>query len=71
MPIVMYVTGAFAIVILCFAVILQELFATTRYGVYGNNHANFRTLGDTLQTLWRVTTGENWVRKRKLSLVLC
>ncbi|KAI8147435.1 Ion transport protein-domain-containing protein [Fennellomyces sp. T-0311] len=60
MPTVIYVTGAFSIVILCFAVLLQELFATTRYGLYGNNHANFRTLSDALQTLWRITTGENW-----------
>lgn len=60
MPRIIYITCALAVVMICFAVILEELFTTTRYGPYGNNHANFRNLTNTLQTLWRITTGENW-----------
>ncbi|KAI9317892.1 Ion transport protein-domain-containing protein [Dichotomocladium elegans] len=60
MPNIIYVTCALAVVMTCFAVIVEELFATTRYGPYGNNHANFRSFWNSFQTLWRITTGENW-----------
>ena len=51
----------FFIVIICFGVAFQEEFSSTRYGPYGNEHANFRSLFNTILTLFRITTGENWV----------
>ncbi|KAI8967340.1 Ion transport protein-domain-containing protein [Mycotypha africana] len=59
-PSIFSVTFVFFIVIICFGVVFQELFSTTRYGMYGNEHANFRSLYNTILTLFRVTTGENW-----------
>ncbi|KAI8343217.1 Ion transport protein-domain-containing protein [Chlamydoabsidia padenii] len=60
LPSIAYVTGAFVLVMLGFAVIFQELFDWTRYGPYGNHNANFRTLTTSFLTLFRITTGENW-----------
>ncbi|CAO3597547.1 unnamed protein product [Absidia cylindrospora] len=60
LPSIGYVTGAFVLVMLCFAVIFQELFDWTRYGPYGNHNANFRSLPTAFLTLFRITTGENW-----------
>ncbi|KAI7889601.1 Ion transport protein-domain-containing protein [Mucor mucedo] len=59
-PSIFYVSTVFAIVILCFGVTFQEHFSSTRYGPYGNEHANFRSLYTTILTLFRITTGENW-----------
>ncbi|KAI7904858.1 Ion transport protein-domain-containing protein [Cokeromyces recurvatus] len=57
---IFYVSFVFGIFIVCFGVIFQEQFLYTRYGPYGNEHANFRSLFNTLLTLFRITTGENW-----------
>lgn len=63
LPSIFYVSTVFAIVIICFGVTFQEKFSSTRYGPYGNEHANFRSLFTTILTLFRITTGENWVRQ--------
>ncbi|KAL0092618.1 Ion transport protein-domain-containing protein [Phycomyces blakesleeanus] len=60
LPSIIYVTTAFFIVVVCFAVVFQEVFASTRYGPYGNPHINFRSLKTAMLTLFRMTTGENW-----------
>ncbi|KAI9028890.1 Ion transport protein-domain-containing protein [Phycomyces nitens] len=59
-PSIIYVTTAFFIVVVCFAVVFQEVFASTRYGPYGTPHANFRSMRTAILTLFRMTTGENW-----------
>ncbi|KAI9485907.1 MAG: Ion transport protein-domain-containing protein [Benjaminiella poitrasii] len=59
-PSIFFVSFVFGIVMICFGVIFQEQFSFTRYGPYGNEHANFRSLFNTLLTLFRITTGENW-----------
>jgi len=43
-----------------FAVIGVQLFATTAYNESLNEHANFRTFGMAIVTLFRFATGENW-----------
>jgi hypothetical protein len=65
LPNIFFVTTASAIVMICFGVVFQEQFSLTRYGLYGNEHANFRSLGNTILTLFRITTGENWVMMEK------
>ncbi|CAO3658320.1 unnamed protein product [Umbelopsis vinacea] len=40
--------------------LFMEFFGLTRFGPYGNDHANFRSYGNSLLTLVRMTTGENW-----------
>ncbi|CAO3626859.1 unnamed protein product [Cunninghamella echinulata] len=60
LPSIAYTTGVFTFVIFIFAVIFQELFDSTSYGPYGHHNANFRTIGISVLTLFRITTGENW-----------
>ncbi|KAL9554146.1 hypothetical protein MBANPS3_002946 [Mucor bainieri] len=60
LPSIFFVSSVFFIVIVCFGVAFQEEFSSTRYGPYGNEHANFRSLFNTILTLFRITTGENW-----------
>ncbi|GAN08579.1 cation channel family protein [Mucor ambiguus] len=60
LPSIFFVSSVFFIVIVCFGVAFQEQFSSTRYGPYGNDHANFRSLFNTILTLFRITTGENW-----------
>ncbi|KAI9305722.1 Ion transport protein-domain-containing protein [Cunninghamella echinulata] len=60
LPSIAYTTGVFTFVIFIFAVIFQELFDNTSYGPYGHHNANFRTIGISVLTLFRMTTGENW-----------
>ncbi|KAK4512387.1 uncharacterized protein ATC70_003085 [Mucor velutinosus] len=60
LPSIFFVSFVFFIVIICFGVAFQEGFSSTRYGPYGNEHANFRSLFNTILTLFRITTGENW-----------
>jgi hypothetical protein len=43
-----------------FAVIGVQLFATTAYNESLSEHANFRTFGMAIVTLFRFATGENW-----------
>jgi hypothetical protein len=61
LPSIYFVSSVFGIVIICFGVAFQEMFSLTRYGPYGNEHANFRSLFNSVLTLFRITTGENWV----------
>ncbi|CEP10750.1 hypothetical protein [Parasitella parasitica] len=61
LPSIFFVSSVFFIVIICFGVAFQEEFSSTRYGPYGNEHANFRSLFNTILTLFRITTGENWI----------
>ncbi|KAG1121643.1 hypothetical protein G6F42_012234 [Rhizopus arrhizus] len=60
LPSIFFVSSVFFIVIVCFGVAFQEEFSSTRYGPYGNEHANFRSLFNAILTLFRITTGENW-----------
>ncbi|KAL7311607.1 calcium channel protein [Mucor circinelloides] len=60
LPSIFFVSSVFFIVIVCFGVTFQEEFSSTRYGPYGNEHANFRSLFNAILTLFRITTGENW-----------
>ncbi|KAI8347637.1 Ion transport protein-domain-containing protein [Choanephora cucurbitarum] len=59
-PSIASVSCVFSLVMLCFAVFFQEIFGLTRYGPYGNDHANFRSLFNSILTLFRITTGEDW-----------
>ncbi|KAF1800899.1 Ion transport protein-domain-containing protein [Mucor lusitanicus] len=60
LPSIFFVSSVFFIVIVCFGVAFQEQFSSTRFGPYGNEHANFRSLFNTILALFRITTGENW-----------
>ncbi|KAI8364970.1 Ion transport protein-domain-containing protein [Blakeslea trispora] len=60
LPSIVSVSCVFGLVMLCFGVLFQEIFGLTRYGPYGNDHANFRSLFNSILTLFRITTGEDW-----------
>ncbi|KAI8579947.1 hypothetical protein K450DRAFT_239855 [Umbelopsis ramanniana AG] len=59
-PSIINVSAVFALTLFCFAIIFNQFFALVRFGQYGTVHANFRTLATSLQTLFRMTTGEDW-----------
>ncbi|KAI9029793.1 Ion transport protein-domain-containing protein [Phycomyces nitens] len=60
MPSIIHVSVVFLIVMCLFAMLFMELFGLTRYGQNGDEHANFRTYGNALLLLVRMTTGEGW-----------
>ncbi|KAH8553006.1 Ion transport protein-domain-containing protein [Umbelopsis sp. PMI_123] len=59
-PSIINVSAVFALTLLCFAIIFNQFFALVRFGPNGTVHANFRDIGTSLQTLFRMTTGEDW-----------
>ncbi|KAG2185318.1 hypothetical protein INT44_002108 [Umbelopsis vinacea] len=59
-PSIINVSAVFGLTLFCFAIIFNQFFALVRYGQHGTIHANFRTVGTSLQTLFRMTTGEDW-----------
>jgi hypothetical protein len=61
LPSILNVSAIFMMVMCLFAMLFMEFFGLTKYGPYGNDHANFRSYGNSLLTLVRMTTGENWV----------
>lgn len=62
LPSILNVSAIFMMVMCLFAMLFMEFFGLTRFGPYGNDHANFRSYGNSLLTLVRMTTGENWVK---------
>ncbi|KAL0076809.1 Ion transport protein-domain-containing protein [Phycomyces blakesleeanus] len=60
MPSIIHVSVVFLIVMCLFAMLFMELFGLTRYGPNGDEHGNFRTYGNALLLLVRMTTGEGW-----------
>ena len=61
MPNIIRVTAVFLLVLCLFAMVFMEFFGLTKYGLNGNEIANFRNFGNTLLLLIRMTTGEGWV----------
>jgi hypothetical protein len=61
MPSIINVSAVFAITLFCFSIIFNQFFALVRFGPNGTPHANFRGIGTSLQTLFRMATGEDWV----------
>lgn len=62
LPSILNVSAIFMMVMCLFAILFMEFFGLTKFGPYGNDHANFRSYGNSLLTLVRMTTGENWVK---------
>ncbi|CAO3675097.1 unnamed protein product [Umbelopsis ramanniana] len=60
LPSILNVSAIFMMVMCLFAMLFMEFFGLTKYGPYGTDHANFRSYGNSLLTLVRMTTGENW-----------
>ncbi|KAI7871731.1 Ion transport protein-domain-containing protein [Spinellus fusiger] len=60
MPSIIHVSAVFLIVMCLFAMLFMELFGLTRYGPNSDEIANFRTYGNALLLLVRMTTGEGW-----------
>ncbi|KAG2183342.1 hypothetical protein INT43_006347, partial [Umbelopsis isabellina] len=60
LPSILNVSAIFMMVMCLFAILFMEFFGLTKFGPYGNDHANFRSYGNSLLTLVRMTTGENW-----------
>ncbi|KAM3584389.1 hypothetical protein VKS41_003207 [Umbelopsis sp. WA50703] len=60
LPSILNVSAVFGMTLFAFAIIFNHFFALVKYGPNGTAHANFRSLGTSLQTLFRMTTGEDW-----------
>lgn len=69
LPSILNVSAIFMMVMCLFAILFMEFFGLTKFGPYGNDHANFRSYGNSLLTLVRMTTGENWVSTIGLSFL--
>ncbi|KAI8977429.1 Ion transport protein-domain-containing protein [Mycotypha africana] len=59
-PSIIQVSAVFMVSMCLFAMLFMEFFGLTKYGIYGNAHANFRNYGNALLMLIRATTGEAW-----------
>ncbi|CAO3628226.1 unnamed protein product [Cunninghamella blakesleeana] len=59
-PSIIRVSAVFMLVMCLFAMIFMEFFGLTKYGQHGTNNSNFRTYGNALLLLVRMTTGEAW-----------
>lgn len=59
-PSIIRVSAVFMLVMCLFAMIFMEFFGLTKYGQHGTNNSNFRTYGNALLLLVRMTTGEGW-----------
>jgi hypothetical protein len=51
---------SFFIFILIYAFMFMEVFGLTRYGTFTGEHVNFRDIGVSLLTFFRMMTGESW-----------
>ncbi|KAI8338655.1 Ion transport protein-domain-containing protein [Chlamydoabsidia padenii] len=60
MPSIIRVSAVFMLVMCLFAMVFMEFFGLTKYGPNGSNNSNFRTYGNALLLLVRMTTGEGW-----------
>ncbi|ORX56168.1 hypothetical protein DM01DRAFT_1303553 [Hesseltinella vesiculosa] len=60
MPSIIRVSAVFMLVMCLFAMIFMEFFGLTKYGHLGSDNVNFRSYGNTLLLLVRMTTGEGW-----------
>ena len=65
MPSIIRVSAVFMLVMCLFALIFMEFFGLTKYGHLGSGNVNFRTYGNALLLLVRMTTGEGWVSTQK------
>ncbi|KAI9307562.1 Ion transport protein-domain-containing protein [Cunninghamella echinulata] len=59
-PSIIRVSAVFMLVMCLFAMIFMEFFGLTKYGEHGTDNSNFRTYGNALLLLVRMTTGEGW-----------
>lgn len=67
LPSIIQVSAVFMVAMCLFAMIFMEFFGLTKYGVYGEEHVNFREYGNALLLLVRATTGEAWVSNKYIS----
>jgi hypothetical protein len=59
-PSIFNISIVLMMVLVIYSIVLVELFSLTRFGPYTDELASFRTFGNTLLMLFRMTTGENW-----------
>ncbi|ORX87533.1 hypothetical protein K493DRAFT_341473 [Basidiobolus meristosporus CBS 931.73] len=60
LPSILSITGLYALVLVIYSILFQEIFGLTRYGVDTTPNSNFRWFGNSLLMSIRMTTGENW-----------
>ncbi|KAK9767738.1 calcium channel protein, variant 2 [Basidiobolus ranarum] len=60
LPSILSITGLYALVLVIYSILFQEIFGLVKYGVDTTPNSNFRSFGNSLLMAIRMTTGENW-----------